>query len=57
MRDTDITDGHAFSHKMEVDLDMLRALMQNVVGGEVDNAGIVAVDERALRQWSVELLK
>jgi hypothetical protein len=57
MRDTDITDGHAFSHKMEVNLDMLRALMQNVVGGEVDNAGIVAVDERALRQWSVELLK
>jgi hypothetical protein len=29
MQDTDITDGHAFPHKVEVDLDMLRALVLN----------------------------
>jgi hypothetical protein len=57
MQDTDITDGHAFPHKVEVDLGMLRALVLNGVGGEVDGADIVAVDECALLQRSVELLK
>jgi hypothetical protein len=36
---------------------MLRALVLNGVGGEVDDADIVIVDEGDLRQWSVELLK
>jgi hypothetical protein len=57
VQDTDITDGHAFPHKVEVDLEMLRALVLNGVGREVDGADVVAVDECALRQWSVELLK
>jgi hypothetical protein len=57
MQDADITDGHTFPHKVEVDLDMLCALVLNGVSGEVDGADVVAVDESALRQWSVELLK
>jgi hypothetical protein len=57
MQDTDITDGHAFPHKVEVDLDKLRALVLNGVGGEVDGADVVTVDESALRQRRVELLK
>jgi hypothetical protein len=57
VQDADITDGHAFPHKVEVDLDMLRALVLNRVGGEVDGTNVVAVDEGALRQRSVELLK
>jgi hypothetical protein len=57
VQDADITDGHAFPHKVEVDLDMLCALVLNGVGGEVDDADIVAVDECALRQRSVEILK
>jgi hypothetical protein len=57
VQDTDITDGHAFPHKVEVDLDMLRALGLNRVGGEVDDADVVTIDECALRQRSVELLK
>jgi hypothetical protein len=57
VQDANITDGHAFPHKMEVDLDMLRALMQNGVGEEVDSADIVIVDEGALHQWCVEFLK
>jgi hypothetical protein len=32
MQDTDITDGHSFSHKVEVDLDMLRAMAGGVEG-------------------------
>jgi hypothetical protein len=36
---------------------MLRALVLNGVGGEVDDADVVTVDECALRQRSVEILK
>jgi hypothetical protein len=48
VQDLDITNGHAFPHKVEVDLDMLRALALNGVGGDVDSADIVAVDKGAL---------
>jgi hypothetical protein len=57
VQDVDITDGHTFLHKVEVDLDMLRALVLNGVGEDVDGTNIVTVDEGALRQQSVELLK
>jgi hypothetical protein len=49
MQDVDIIDGHAFLHKVEVDLDLLRALVLNGIGGEVDRANIVTVEEGALR--------
>jgi hypothetical protein len=49
MQDMDITDGHTFPHKVEVDLNMLHALVLNGVGGEVDGADDVAIDEVALR--------
>jgi hypothetical protein len=44
VQDVDITDGHVFPHKVEVDLGMLHALVLNGVGGEVDDADVVAVD-------------
>jgi hypothetical protein len=44
-------------YKVEIDLNMLHPLVLNEVGGEVDDADIVAVDESGPRQWSVELLK
>jgi hypothetical protein len=57
VQDADITDGHTFPHKVEVDLDMLRALVLNGVGGEVDGVDVIAVDKCALRQRSMKLLK
>jgi hypothetical protein len=39
------------------DVDMLCALVLNGVGGEVDDADIVTVDDGALHQRSVEFLK
>jgi hypothetical protein len=57
VQDMNITDGHAFPHKVEVDLDMLHALVLNGIGREVDGTDVVAVDEGALYQRSVELLK
>jgi hypothetical protein len=56
MQDVDITDGHTFSHKVEVNLDMLHALMLNVIGGQIDDTDVVVIDENALLLWSVELL-
>jgi hypothetical protein len=57
VQDADITGGHVLPNKAEADLDMLHALVLNGVGGEVDGVDVVAVDEGALRQQSVELLK
>jgi hypothetical protein len=57
VQDADITDGNAFPDEVEVDLDMLCALVLNGVGGEVDGADVVVIDESALRQRSMELLK
>jgi hypothetical protein len=57
VQDADITDGHALPHKVKVDLDMLHALTLNEVSGEVDGVDVIIVDEGALRQRSVELLK
>jgi hypothetical protein len=48
VQDADITNGHVFLHKVEVDLDMLRVLVLNVVDGEVDGVDVVAVDKCAL---------
>jgi hypothetical protein len=48
VHDVDITDGNAFLDELEVDLDMLCTLVLNRVGGEVDDADVVAVDESAL---------
>jgi hypothetical protein len=52
-----MTDGHVFPHKVEVDLNMPRALVLNGVGREVDGVDVVTVDECAFHQRSVELLK
>jgi hypothetical protein len=48
VQDVDIADCNAFSDEVEVVLDMLGALMLNGVGGEVDGADVVTVDESSL---------
>jgi hypothetical protein len=48
VQDADITDGHAFLHKVEVDLNMLRALMLDGVNEEIDDVETVVVDGGAL---------
>jgi hypothetical protein len=57
VQDVYITNGHTFSHEVEIDLDMLGALVLNWVSGEVDGADVIAIDEDALRKRCVELLK
>jgi hypothetical protein len=57
VQDANITDGNMFSDEVNVDLDMLRTLVLNRVGGGVDDAYVVTVDESALGQRSMELLE
>jgi hypothetical protein len=40
-----ISNGDALTDEVEVDLNMLGALMLDEVGGEVDHANIVIVDQ------------
>jgi hypothetical protein len=48
VQDADITDGNMFLDEVEVDLDLLYALVLNEIGGEVDGADVVTVDEITL---------
>ena len=50
-----IADGDSDAHEVQIDLHMLRPLMLDWVGGEIHGADIVAVDERALGERTVEL--
>jgi hypothetical protein len=45
------------SDEVEVDLHVLRALVLDEVGGEVDRVDVVAVDKGGAREGAVELLK
>jgi hypothetical protein len=42
---------------VKIDLNMLYVLVLNRVGGEVNGADVVTLDEDALHQRSMELLK
>ena len=57
MKNSNISDGDTLADEVEIDLDMLRALMLDGVGGEVDGPDIVAVDECTPGQRAVKLLK
>ena len=57
MKHTDSPKGDPFPNVVEVDLHVLGALMLNGVGGEVDGADIVAVDEAGRVQGVMEFLE
>lgn len=53
MYDSNVTNGYAFANKVNVYLDVLRALMLNWIGGEIDDTDVVAVDYCCGSQWTV----
>jgi hypothetical protein len=55
MENPNISDSHQVTNEVQVNLHMLRPLMLNRVGGEVHDADVVAVDERALGERAVKL--
>jgi hypothetical protein len=57
MKNSHIPNGDTLVDKVEVELNMLRALVLDGVGGEVHDIDIVAVDKSSPCQRTVELLK
>jgi hypothetical protein len=57
MKDPHLAHGHPITDKVEVDLYMLRPLVLDGVGGEVDRTDVVAVDQCAPGGRSVQLSK
>jgi hypothetical protein len=57
VEDTKVPDGNALVDKVEINLNMLGALVLNGVGGEVDGAEVVVVDQSGPRQGDVQLHK
>jgi hypothetical protein len=45
VEDTNVPDGNALADYVKINLNMLGALVLNEVGGEVDGADVVAVDQ------------
>jgi hypothetical protein len=57
VKNTNVPDGNALADKVKINLNMLDALVLNEVGGEVDGADVVAVDQSGPRQGTVQLHK
>jgi hypothetical protein len=57
VKDANSSTGDPFADEVKIDLDMFRALVLDGVGGEVDGADVVAEDQGARGQWTVELLE
>jgi hypothetical protein len=57
MKNPHITDGNPLANEVEVELDMLRALMLDGVGGEVHDVDVdvVTIDKGASRQRTMQL--
>jgi hypothetical protein len=48
VEDTNVLDGNVLVDKVKINLNMLGALVLNGVGGEVDDADVVAVNQSGL---------
>jgi len=57
MKNTNCTHGDSFTDEVKVNFHMLGALMLNGVGGEVDGADIVVVDEAGRVLGMMEFLE
>jgi hypothetical protein len=55
VEDENVSDSNALTNEVEINLNMLDALMLYGVGGEVDRAGVIAVDQSGPRQGVVQL--
>jgi hypothetical protein len=56
MQDTEITNGNTLADEVEVNLNMLRSLMLNRVGGHADAADVVTVYQCGTVKRSTKLL-
>ena len=56
MKNTTITNGNPLPDEVEVNLNMLGALMLNWIGGHVDGADVITIHQRRAAKRSVKLL-
>lgn len=52
MKDVDISNGDTLADEVEININMLCVLMLDEVGGEVDRADVVTIEEGSPRQAS-----
>jgi hypothetical protein len=57
MQDAEITNGNTLTDEVEVNLNMLRALMLNRVGGHVNGADVVTIYQCGTVKRSTKLLE
>jgi hypothetical protein len=57
MEGIDLTDGDLLANEVEINLNMLCALVLYRVGGDADDIDVVAIDKPASAQRTVNLLK
>jgi hypothetical protein len=55
MKDTNITNNNTLPNKVKINHNVLGALMLNGVGGHVDDADVVTIDQGGSSQGRVEL--
>jgi hypothetical protein len=55
MKDLNLAKGDLLPNKMEINLIVLRALMLEWVGGEINNTNVVVVDQRGTVSWVAKL--
>jgi len=55
MHDADFTNGNTLPHEVEIDLNVLGALMLDGVGAHVNGADVVTIDQRGALRSSMEL--
>ena len=56
MKDTKITNGNPLPDEVEVNLNMLGALMLNRIGGHVDGADVVTIHQCSSAKRGVKLM-
>ena len=56
MHNTNISNNNSFPDEVKINLNVLCALMLNRIGGHVDCADVVTIDQRGTAQGSMELL-
>jgi hypothetical protein len=57
MENPNASKGHLFTHKVNVQLNVLGPAMMNGVGGKVHHRDVVTVDNRSLEDMMMQLLK
>ena len=56
MKDPNLSQGDLLKDEVNINLNVLRATMMNGIGCHVDNADVVAVDNRRRSNGNMELL-